>query len=446
MSSAKAPSIQTRLLGRTLATVLAASLISAAAAASAVSVEVRTAMEAALEEAAQALVILAEHESEVEAISHGRAMPAPPHDEVLMWQLRASSGRLIARSHSAPDEPWPAVPLVEGHQRAGGLAVYTIPGQDRWLQVAQPLAELRRAQYTAASAAGGTVLVLGLLACAVLAWAIRQEIRPIVDFARAVESIGPESVRMLPPALPRRELGGAYAELDAMLARLHAKLRSERAFAAHAAHSLRTPLAGLSAQLEVASAAASPEVAQRLGLASAAAQRLTGVVEALLSMTRTTDGARWRRFDASELATVATGRAVEVDASQLVSAGVFTGDSDLLAVAVANLVDNASRHGARRVRLTANCDADLQAIEVTDDGPGVTPEALAHLESALQRFEQSGEIDSALGLGLTLAASVARAHTGRLTLPGASADRRGFCARLEWPAAKTLAAKQAVAA
>ena len=446
MSSAKAPSIQRRLLRRALATVLAASIVSAAAAAVAVSVEVRTSMESALEEAAQALVILAEHESEVEAISHGRALPAPPHHEVLMWQLRASSGRLIARSHGAPDEPWPAAPLVEGHQRAGGLAVYTIPGQDRWLQVAQPLAELRRAQYTAASTAGGTVLALGLLACAILGWAIRQELRPVADFARAVESIGPETVRMLPPALPRSELVRAYGELDAMLARLHAKLRSEHAFAAHAAHSLRTPLAGLSAQLEVASAAASAEVAQRIELASAAAHRLAGVVEALLSMTRTTDGAQWRQFDATELATIATGRAVDVDASQLVNAGVLTGDSDLLAVAVANLVDNAARHGARKVRLTANCVADSQAIEVTDDGPGVAKEALAQLESALQRFEQAGEIDSALGLGLTLAASVARAHNGCLSLQQDMADGRGFRARLAWPVAGFPAATAAIAA
>lgn len=446
MGRAKVPSIQSRLLRRTLATVLAASVISAAAAAVAVSVEVRTSMESALEEAAQALVILAEHESEVEAISHGRALPAPPHQEVLMWQLRASSGRLIARSHGAPDEPWPAAPLVEGHQHAGGLAVYTIPGQDRWLQVAQPLAALRRAQYTAASAAGGTVLVLGLLACAVLGWAIRQELRPITEFARAVESIGPETVRMLPPALPRSELVRAYRQLDAMLARLHAKLRSERAFAAHAAHSLRTPLAGLSAQLEVASAVASPEVAQRIGLASAAADRLAGVVEALLSMTRTTDGVQWRPFDATELATIATGRAVDVDASQLVSAGVLTGDSDLLAVAVANLVDNAARHGARKARLTAHCAADLQTIEVTDDGPGVSEEALARLENALQRFEQSGEIDSALGLGLTLAASVARAHHGHLSLHHDSADGRGFSARLAWPVAGSSTARAALAA
>ena len=434
MSGTNAPSIQTRLLRRTLATVLLWSVISAVAAALAVSFQVRTSMESALEEAAQALVVLAEHEVEVEAISHGRALPAPPHQEALQWQLRASTGRLVARSHSAPDEPWPAVPLVEGHRRAGGLAVYTIPGQDLWLQVAVPLAELHRAQYTAAAAAGGTVLALGLVACAILAWAIRQELRPITDFARAIESIGPDTVRLPAPQLPRSELGRAYGELGAMLARLHAKLRSERAFSAHAAHSLRTPRAGLSAQLEVAGAIAPPAVAQRIEMATASAHRLVGVVEALLSMARATDGVHWRRFDATELATVATGREIEVDASQLVSAGVMTGDSDLLAVAVANLVDNAVRHGARRIRLQADSSPGQQSVQLMDDGPGVADEALARLKGALARFEQSGEIDSVLGLGLTLAASVARAHQGHMSLGCAEADGHGFCVRLMWPA------------
>jgi signal transduction histidine kinase len=436
MSGAKAPSIQARLLRRTLATVLLWSVVSALAAAFAVSFQVRTSMEAAMEEAAQALVVLAEHESEVEAISHGRALPAPPHQEVLQWQLRASTGRLVARSHSAPDEPWPAVPLVEGHKRAGGLAVYTIPGQDLWLQVAQPLAEFQRAQYTAAAAAGGAVLALGLVACAILGWAIRKELRPIADFAQAIESIGPDTVHLPAPKLPRSELARAYGELGAMLGRLQAKLRSERAFSAHAAHSLRTPLAGLSAQLEVAGALASPEVAQRIGLASASAQRLVGVVEALLSMTRATDGVHWRRFDATELATVAAGRGIEVDASQLAGAGVMSGDSDLLAVAIANLVDNAVRHGAQRVRLRADCSAGEQSVQIADDGPGVELEALARLEEAVERFAQSGEIDAALGLGLTLAASVARAHRGHISLKQAEDDGRGLCVRLTWPAAQ----------
>jgi two-component system OmpR family sensor kinase len=433
MSGANIPSIQSRLLRRALTTVLVGSAISAAAAAFAVSVQVRMSMEAALEEAAQALVVLAEHESEVEAISHGRALPAPPHEEVLQWQLRASTGRLVARSHSASDEPWPQVPLVEGHQRAGGLAVYTIPGQDLWLQVAQPLAELYRAQYTAATAAGGTVLVLGLVACAILGWAIQRELRPIADFARTVESIGADTDHLPTPDRPRRELVRAYNQLGAMLTRLHAKLRSERAFAAHAAHSLRTPLAGLSAQLEVASAAASPEVAHRIALASAAANRLAGVVEALLSMTRTSDGVHRRPFDAMGLAPVATGDAIDVDVSQLAAAGVLTGDPDHLAVAVANLVDNATRHGARHVALRAGLEAGSCFIEVADDGPGITPGQLDRLKQALQQFDATGKIDSALGLGLTLAASVARAHKGALCLECPTPPEGGLRARLTWP-------------
>jgi two-component system OmpR family sensor kinase len=324
--------------------------------------------------------------------------------------------------------------------------VYTIPGQDLWLQVAQPLAELHRAQYTAAAAAGGTVLVLGLVACALLGWAIQQELRPIVDFARAIEAIGPDTVHLPAPKMPRSELVRAYGELGAMLSRLQTKLRSERAFSAHAAHSLRTPLAGLSAQLEVAGALAPPRVAQRIGMATASAHRLVSVVEALLSMTRATDGAHWRQFDATELATVATGRRIDVDASQLVSAGVLSGDSDLLAVAVANLVDNAARHGARRVRLQAHCSAGQQSVRIADDGPGVAKEAGARLEGALQRFEQSGEIDSALGLGLTLAASVARAHKGHLVLGCDSADGQGFCVQLTWPAVQASVTESATPA
>lgn len=438
MSGASTPSIQTRLVGRALVTVVSGSVISALVAAFAVSFEVRVSMEAAMEEAAQALVVLAEHESDVEALSHGRALPAPPHKEILQWQLRTSAGRLVARSHNAPNEPWPSAPLVEGHQRAGPLAIYTIPGQDLWLQVAQPLAELRRAQYSAAAAAGGSVLALGLAACAILIWSVRQELRPIADFARAIETIGPETVRLPPPRLPRRELARAYHELGAMLGRLQAKMRSERAFAAHAAHSLRTPLAGLTAQLEVASALAPPETSKRIDQAAASADRLAAVVDALLSMTRTTERLQWQSFDAMELATVATGRQIDLDVNGLAMDELLSGDADLLAAAIANLVDNAARHGARGARITAGRAGDSQWVKVVDDGPGVSRETLERLGVALNRFEESGEIDSALGLGLTLAASVARAHRGKLAL--SSAAGKGFEARLDWPAQPPAAA------
>jgi two-component system OmpR family sensor kinase len=276
-------------------------------------------------------------------------------------------------------------------------------------------------------------MLLGLIAAAALSWSIRHELRPISEFAHDIESVGPETAILTDPQIPRRELVPAYNALTALLQRLQAKLRSERAFAAHAAHSLRTPLAGLTAQLEVASAKAPAEIAHRLSLATDAAHRLAGVVDALLTMARTTDGMRWRAFDATELATIAAGPRIEVDTTQLAAAGTLLGDSDLLAVAVANLVDNAARHGAQRVRVLGTRSGQQQCIEIEDDGPGASPDRLALIRAALERLETRGEIDPALGLGLTLAASVARTHRGCLSVQSSPAGGRGFVARLEWP-------------
>lgn len=432
-ADAPIPSIRERLLWRTLATVVLGAALSATAAALAVSEVVRGVMESSLEETAQALVVLAEHEAEVEAHSHGRTLPAPAHVERIQWQLRHPTGRLVARSHEAPDAPWPEVPLAEGHIRTSSLAVYTIPGRDLWLQVAQPLADIRKAQFHAAMAAGGTVFVLGLVAAAALGWNVRTELRPLSEFARAIDGVEADTGTLPPPRVVRRELVPAYGALTALLQRLQAKLRSERAFSAHAAHSLRTPLAGLSAQLEVAAADAPPAIASRLQKATDSAQRLAGVVDALLTMTRATERLQRRLFDASELATVSAGRQVEVDSTQLFEAGTLQGDADLLAVALSNLIDNAARHGAHRVEVRAGTDVASHFIQIEDDGPGMPPSGLARARYALAQFELSGDIDSILGLGLTLAASVARAHEGRLRIECRDDAGHGFRARLTWP-------------
>jgi len=430
---AHATSIRRRLTFTAVAGVLLTALASAAVAAWAVSLVVQALMRSALEETAQALVVLAEYEQDVAALAQGRALPASPHEEALSWQLRASDGSLVARSHGAPALPWP-VPLFEGHQQGMGLAVFTIAGQRLWLQVAQPLASLRQAQLRAALQAGGAVLVLSLVAAIVLAWRIGREMQPVVQLAADVAAIDPAPVVPRLPRSPRRELEPVYASLEGLLQRLAHKLRSERAFAAHAAHSLRTPLAGLSAQLELARTQAPPELQPRLGVAHDAARRLGGVVEALLTMARASAAPQWRRFAPRLLLPAALARRIDVDATRLADAPDLQGDLDLLAVAVANLVDNAVRHGASHVRLSAHRDAQSQRIEVADDGPGVDARRLAALREALHRFDGTGEVDGSLGLGLTLAASVARAHGGSVDLDCVSGPAAGFCVRLSWPA------------
>lgn len=404
-------------------------IATAAVAALAVSLVVETLMKSSLEETAQALVLLAEHEREVETLTQSFALPAAPHEEALLWQLRAPDGRVVARSHRAPVDPWP-VPLFEGHQHASDLAVFTLAGQRLWLQVAQPLAALRRAQGLAAMQAAGAVLLLNIIAALLLTWKIGRELRPVAQLAADVEAVEPGPVAPRLPRSPRRELEPVYRAVERLAQRLAGQLRSERAFSAHAAHSLRTPVAGVTAQVELLLKRAPEELRPKLQLVLEAMRRLAGVIEALLTMARSGRAPRMREFRASVLVTAALARRIAVDSSQLQEIDV-RGDPDLLAVAVANLVDNAVRHGASHVALKAGREGSAQWIEVIDDGPGIPGERLAVLRSALARFDASGLVDEALGLGLTLAAMVARAHGGTIEL-GELHDSPKFAVRLKW--------------
>ncbi len=427
--AAHPPSIRRRLTATAIGGLIVTAIVTAAIAALAVSRVVETLMKSSLEETAQALVVLAEHEREVDALAQGRALPAGPHEEAVLWQLRAPDGRVVARSHRAPAEPWP-VPLFEGHQHASDLAVFTLAGQSLWLQVAQPLAALRHAQGLAAMQAAGAVLLLNLLAALVLAWKIGRELRPVAQLAADVEAVEPGPVASRLPRSPRQELEPVYQAVERLGQRLAGQLRSERAFSAHAAHSLRTPVAGVTAQVELLLKRAPEELRPKLQLVLEAMRRLAGVIEALLTMARSGHAPRMREFRASALVTAALARRIAVDSSQLQEIEVC-GDPDLLAVAVANLVDNAVQHGAGRVALKAGHEGPAQWIDVIDDGPGIPRERLAVLRSALATFEATGLVDEALGLGLTLAAMVARAHGGTIEL-GESQDSPRFAVRLKW--------------
>ena len=428
----RAPSIERRVLRSAVITILLGAMLGAATTAFVVSQMVRHLMESALEEAAQVLVVLAEHDQDFHALTRDLVLPAGPHRETLVWQLRSSDGALLARSHDAPKEPW-AAPLAEGHLQVTGLALFTVAGRGLWLQVAQPLSHLRRAQSIAALLAGGAAILLGLAAAGIVAWRIRVELRPLGRLAEDVESINPGPVPAELPRSTRLELEPAYAALETLLRRLAEKLRTEQAFAAQAAHSLRTPLAGLTAQLEVAKIGAPADMQGRLDQALAAARRLNGVVGGLLALGRAAGPLVWRPFSARELGRVALGGRIEADVSGLDQAPVLQGHLDLISAAVANLVDNAARHGASRVTVTATMDERVQQIRVVDNGPGMPPDRLQALRDALVRFERHGEVADSLGLGLTLAATVARAHGGRVDIDCAGSDTPGFCVQLSWP-------------
>jgi signal transduction histidine kinase len=193
-----------------------------------------------------------------------------------------------------------------------------------------------------------------------------------------------------------------------MLDRLAEARERQRSFVADAAHELRSPLASISAQLEVA---------QRLGEGGTLpadlmvdVKRLAGLVEDLLLLAR---------VDAD---TRPPARSVPVAASDLVSEVIqaysdarvpltvpaseqlmIMVDPEELRRAVGNLIDNAVRHAASRVAVAVFLDHDQVVISVSDDGPGISAEDRERAFERFTRFDDSrGRNSGGAGLGLAI--------------------------------------------
>ena len=343
--------------------------------------------------------------------------------ERFAWQVVTRDGSVVLRSSLAPATPWLATPSAgfsdTPRWRLFGLA---LAADGRMLYTAQSREQRQGARAEAALSAVLATLAMGLLGHIWLRSRVRRELEPLqalsdrlqrLDFDAAVES----GDRRLGPA-ERRELQAVHQAIDALMARLAARMATERAFSAHAAHALRTPLAGIDAQLAVALRACPPALGPRLQRVRDAAARLQGVVAALLGLFRTAGPPARAPVDVARLLArlPVAGLQVQVDTDATVMA-----DADLLAAALGNLLDNALRHGAHRVVVRATAAGTLR---LDDDGPGVAPQRRQQLQRALD----AQAYDGVTGLGLMLADRVARAHGGRLCLPAAE---RGFAVEID---------------
>lgn len=413
------PSIRQRLSRTLVGVSLAWSVAVAAAVGLVVRHEMDELLDETLLESAQVLHGLLSARALQLPLQGGGAMPAPPHKEDLVWQIVDARQQVLLRSHQAPTQAVVAVG-TRGFARAG----------DEWrvhvdelgpeagpsglvLMVAQRSSERAEALldmglYTAASA-----LAVSLLCAWWLSALARRELRPILDLSAAVGRFDPLQPHARLPATQRQELQpmhGAITELGARLAR---RVTNEQAFTAHAAHALRTPLAGMVAQLAAAQRAPAEQVPAMLGLARQAADRLRRVVAALLTLFRSGADVQRQSIDLTELVAQlqVDGLAVTAEPTPQLEA-----DPDLLAAALANLLDNALRHGATQLHITLHHEGGRPCIVLADNGPGIPDAERQRLQAALAAQDYA----ASPGMGLMLADLVARAHGGVLRLPAAA--------------------------
>lgn len=334
------------------------------------------------------------------------------------WQLVAADGVVLQRSANAPVSAYRRA-ATAGFNTLGDWRVFgSAMGSDgRMLYVAHAVRERKDAQAEVALSAALAALSIGLLGHWWLRVRVRHELRPLERLTDRLERHDPLDRAHPLGAAERAELDPVHAAIDQLGQRLARRVAHERAFAAHAAHALRTPLAGIDAQLAVALRESTPAVQQRLQRVREAAGRLQRVVQALLDLFRVGGDAQRRAVNLKALLAHLPVEGLEVTVQ---GDGPLHADPDLLAAALANLLDNAKRHGARSVVVSGLAPG---VVRVHDDGPGATPERLQALREALRLQDYDGPT----GLGLMLADLVARSHGGALSLPSVA---RGFAAEL----------------
>lgn len=322
------------------------------------------------------------------------------------WQLVDADGRLSARSALAPEQPFHPSARRGFAPALNSWHIYGRPLGNSMLYVAQTMEERRETMAAVGLASASTALLVGLGGLWLLRARLRRELQPLNDFSDALRQHDPLAPGDTLPAATRAEIAPIHDALDDLGRRLQRRVANERAFTAHAAHALRTPLAGMDAQLAVALKEAPDNLQPRLLRVRQATGRLHRVVTALLTLFRSGVDLQREPVDVGALLARLPLEGLAIEAPEPVEVHA---DADLLAAALINLVDNALRHGARTLRVTAS---GPDGVQLVDDGQGTTPEHVAELQRAIAAEQYEGR----MGLGLMLADIVARAHGGGLQL------------------------------
>jgi signal transduction histidine kinase len=265
---------------------------------------------------------------------------------------------------------------------------------------------------------------LALLVASLAGYAVAAAaLRPVERMRRRAAELTGEAEGRLPVPPSRDEIARLGVTLNAMLGRLQAVLARERSFVSDASHELRTPLAILRTELELALRGHSTrdELEDAVRSAAEETDRLNQLADDLLVIARSDQGrlpVRPAEIDAHALLAgvahrfAARARSEERTLRAEPADGLtLTADRARLEQALANMVDNALRHGAGDVVLSAAQDNGQIVLHVRDRGPGFPDD---FLPNAFERFSRADEARSrgGTGLGLAITSAVAKAHGG----------------------------------
>ncbi|MGF6753803.1 ATP-binding protein [Paraburkholderia sp. GAS334] len=368
-----------------------------------------------------------------------------------LFQVRDADNRVLAASPQlvalhAADLPLPATSGART-MVLGGRSWHTFtlrgtaPGHS--VRVFEP-ANTRSDLVSGVARRIGGPIVIALPVLALFVWfSIGLSLAPLKTLSKAIRA---RDIHKLEPI----DMGGAPTEvrplvdaINHVLSRLQNSIERERAFTADAAHELKTPLAAIKVQAQVALGESDP-VLQRLAMERVVqgVDRSARLAQQLLLLARLDER---EKVSTSPLEAGVVARdavlANEQNALQKNMTVALTGDLHaeitaepvLIGILLDNLIDNSIKYGRSggAIEVVVRRDARHVLLTVRDDGPGVAHADLANLTNRF--FRATGNEASGSGLGLSIVARIVEHFDARLTF-GAGIGNRGLATEIAFPA------------
>ncbi|HVL35543.1 MAG TPA: ATP-binding protein [Burkholderiales bacterium] len=340
----------------------------------------------------------------------------------------------------------------------GAWRVYTHVVEAGVVQVGQPLATREALARGMAITVLMPMVVLIPLLVVLMAWLLTRGLAPLNETSRRVSDRDAARLDPLPTEHVPQELLPLVHQINALLERLSGSLDAQRRFLADAAHELRSPVAALALQVQLAARAQQPEArATAFRELARGVERARRLVQQLMDFARLEPGVPLEPFAEVNLAALARevvgiyaarAEAQEVDLGAEAPAAVpVSGVESELRSLIENLVDNALRYAPPEsaVTVSARLAGDEAVLSVVDAGRGIPA---GERERVFERFHRvAGDLTPGTGLGLSIVKAIVERHAGSIALADALPDEPlpGLAVSIRLPALKARLSLRAAA-
>jgi two-component system, OmpR family, sensor kinase len=391
-------------------------------------------LDSALAETAQRL--LAMPDSALGIAAAAPVFGTAESEQYTIYQVFDGQGRLLLRSHAAPDHALDVPGGPVGFEASKWRFVQrSRPDGSRRVLVAESTEHRHEVLWSALAWLIASMVALLAGTAWVLQWLLRRAFSQIEVARRQLASRAAQDLQPVDGLQMPLEMQPWIGTINELIDKVRDLVQAERSLAAQTAHELRTPLAAARAQAQRL-IATSAEPGGRSAAASLVRQldRLARMCTRLLQLARIESGVppKSQPVDLAALAALVADEFSDARASgrlrlEMHDAAAVDTDLDLLGIALRNLVDNALKHAGPEAQV--RIEVTPRTVSVTDDGPGVVADAVAGL---IRPFERGRALSEGSGLGLAIVERIVGLCGASLSLKSPVADGRGFAATIRF--------------